>query len=383
MLKIRVLILRNTIDCYGWNGSKRFAPMIDSIPRLMSEKKEIHFLTITTTGSIVKLPSQNLYDSFFKYFSFFEKVLRKLGGFSQKYCYVEYYYWRAFLRRNKITKVLCIEPGQSFLKACMRLSIDVCEVQHGVVGISQENVHEDNLFPNFFLSWDERSATNALQRSFYKTRSLVGCNMALYHYVSKNLDKSIFRLDSKSKKKNVLISLQWGLFGPHLYNELELEDSYLPKELLEYMVSSTEHYNFIFRLHPVSKQIGEINQIFNSLHNFGLIESISELEQVSNIPLFKQLDEIDLHVTLYSSITIEASYLGIPTLLLDPALKKGGFREKYFEKEINDQIAFLVDINNLETGFKKASRLNDAPRMSHSILFERCERSISKFLGVD
>lgn len=383
MFKIKVLIIRNIVDCYAWDGAERFAPMIDSIPSLLSEKKEIQFLTITTTGSVVKLPNRSRYDSFFRYFALGEKVLRKLSGCSQKSSYVECYYWEKFLRRNNVSKVLCIEPGQSFLKVCKNLSVEVCEVQHGVVGISQKYLHEDDFFSDFFLSWDERSGHNASQRSFNKTRPLTGCNMALHYYRLKNVKKLSHRLNRKFGKKNVLVSLQWGLFGPHLYDELELEASYLPRNLLEFMAETKDRYNYIFRLHPMSGKRGEVNKIFDSLRDFELVKSVKEFEEASNISIFKQLEVIDLHITLYSSITIEASYFGIPTLLLDPALKKGGSREKYFEKEIKDGTAFIADIYDLEVGFEKAFQLRDNPIVQSDKIFNRCERSVTTFLGLN
>ncbi|MDC0101053.1 hypothetical protein OAJ39_01565 [Alphaproteobacteria bacterium] len=383
MFKTTVLIIRNIVDCYAQDGDDNFAPMIDSIPSLLSDKREIRFLTITTIGSLVKLPGRSRYDFFFRYFVLGEKILRKLGSFSQKSSHVECYYWEKFLKRNNISKVFCIEPGQSFLKVCKYLSVEVCEVQHGVVGISLEHMQKDDFYSDFFLSWDKRSGHNASKRSFGKTTSLTGCNMALHYYKSKNPKNLICRLDCKSDKKCVLVSLQWGLFGPHLYSELELEDSYLPINLLKYMANSKDRYDYIFRLHPMSKKSGEVNKIFSSLRDFGLVENIDEFEMVSSISIFQQLEVVDLHVTLYSSVTIEASYFGIPTLLLDPALKKGGSREKYFEKEIKDGVAFIADIYDLEAEFQKAFQLPDNALTPSKKLFDRCERSVKKFLGLN
>jgi hypothetical protein len=380
MLGTNVLIIRNTVDCYSWDSGKVFAPMIDSIPLLLSEFKNLNFITITTIASRIKIPNRNSLDSFFRYLALVERALRKISSLSRKSLYVEYFYWRIFLRRNKVRKVVCIEPTQSFLRACKDFSISVCEVQHGVVGPLNNQIKESDLFPDYFLSWDERSADNILKKSFYKTTPLIGCSLALYHYKLQELDKSNSLLRDISSKKNILISLQWGLFGPHLYNELELENSYLPRELLEYLVNSSNHFNYLFRLHPLSKQRGEVNQIFDSLYGYGLVNSISELEKVSNIPIYEQLNEIDLHITLYSSITIEAAYLGIPTILLDPALKKGGVREKYFEKEISDGIALTADINNIDSVIKKAMVLTNSPAIPVEPLFNRCQKSLIKFL---
>ena len=44
MLGTNVLIIRNTVDCYSWDSGKVFAPMIDSIPLLLSEFKNLNFL---------------------------------------------------------------------------------------------------------------------------------------------------------------------------------------------------------------------------------------------------------------------------------------------------------------------------------------------------
>jgi hypothetical protein len=388
-----ILIIRNRVCCYGLNEGLEFAPMIDPIPCMLSGHKGLNFITTTTTGSRVKLPDRNFYDYICRCIALGEKAIRKLFGLPRSFLYSEMYYWKLFLIRHKVSRVLCIGPSQSFLKVCKDFSIEVCEVQHGVVDVgdpeslSYKHMTESDLYPDFFLAWDQRSGDNALKRSFNKTNPIIGCSMALYHYLGcgplTKSERPESSLQSTSKKINVLVTLQWGmgLTGPDHYTELQLEDAFLPRELLEYMVSSCENYNYIFRLHPVSKVMrGEVKSIFNSLRSFGLAKSMDELARVSKIPIYKQLQDVELHVTLYSSSTIEAAYVGVPTILLDPVLNKGRAREKHFDKEIADGIAFIADIGDLEASFEKALRMKYSSIEPIEARFKLCEQSLKKFL---
>ena len=168
--------------------------------------------------------------------------------------------------------------------------------------------------------------------------------------------------------------------GPDYYDALVLEEAYLPKKILQFMTESKEDYNYLFRLHPASKEMpGEIEMIFDSLYSYGLVESIEKLEFLSEIPIYRQLKETDLHITLYSSATIEAAYVGVPTMLLDPLLDKGKEREKHFEKEIAEGSAFIGDLDNLEESFSKAF-LMQCPAIEPRERFEACSNSLLQFL---
>lgn len=390
-----ILIIRNALDCFGIHQGQEFAPMIDPIQDMLAEYQDLKFVTATTMGSRVKIPCHDNVDYFFRLIALGEKAIRKLFSLPRNFLFFEKYYWKMFLLRQSIAKVLCIEPSQSFLEVCKNFSIDVCEVQHGVIdlsptSLSHKDMTESDLYPDFFLSWDKRSGDSAVVRSYCKTTLLIGCSMALYHYY---IHSSSVRLEGPKSasntmplRVNVLVTLQWGMgvSGPDYYSELKLEDAYLPLEVLEYMAGSGTQYNYIFRLHPASKQVnGEVQSIFKCLHSFGLVDSMNELERVSEVPLYKQLEDTKLHVTLYSSATIEAAYFGVPTVLLDPLLNKGRAREKHFDQEISDGIAFISDIDDLDFSFEKALRSKDLSGVSIESRFKVCEQSLKKFLCRD
>ncbi len=394
MLRNNVLIVRNIIDCFGENNGRAFAPMIDPIRAMLAEYQDLKFITVTTMGSRVKLPGHDNGDYFFRLIALGEKAIRKLFGLPRSFLYFEKYYWKRFLLHKRISRVLCIEPSQSFLEVCKNLSIDVCEVQHGVIDLSPSSAsHKDmtasDLYPDFFLSWDKRSGDSAVVRSYCKSSLLIGCSMALYHYCSHRssikLERSKSVTDTITRRVNVLVTLHEGrgLSGTDYYSELNLEDAYLPKKVLEYMVGSSTQYNYIFRLHPASKHVsGEVQSIYKCLNSYGLVDSMSELERVSAVPLYKQLEDTKVHITLYSSSTIEAAYMGVPTILLDPLLNKGRVREKHFEQEISDGIAMIADIDNLDSSFEKALRSKDSSAISIETRFKVCEQSLKKFLDI-
>jgi len=394
LLSNNVLIVRNTLDCFGENKGRAFAPMIDPIKAMLAEYQDLRFITVTTKGSRVKLPGDDKGDYFFRLIALAEKAIRKLFRLPRNFLYFEKYYWKRFLLHERISRVLCIEPSQSFLGVCKNLSIEVCEVQHGVIDLSpssasHKDMTESDLYPDFFLSWDKRSGENVVVRSYWKSSLLIGCNMALYHYWSHRSSVKLVHSESVTetltRRVNVLVTLHEGrgLSGTDYYSELNLEDAYLPKKVLEYMVGSSTQYNYIFRLHPASKYVsGEVQSIFKCLNSYGLVESLSELECVSEVPLYKQLEDTEVHVTLYSSSTIEAAYLGVPTILLDPLVNKGMVREKHFEQEISDGIALIADIDNLDSCFEKALRSKDSSGVSIEKRFKVCEQSLKKFLAI-
>ncbi|RPF74962.1 MAG: hypothetical protein CBE49_000355 [Rickettsiales bacterium TMED289] len=372
-----ILIIRNILDCYLQRSQQKFAPMIDPVTHIIT--KDYNAIKLTTYGSKVKLPKNNFLDTMFKALALIEKALRKLIRLNRDTTFIECLYWNMLFKIRTPYKIFCIEPTQSMLKVCNLKKIKVCEVQHGVIGT--HIVKENKYFADNFLTWDRRSSENILIKTQKKVDPITSVNMLYYQHL---LDKK-YKGSNKiqiSDKKNILISLQWGLVSTHKYDAIKLEKSFLPLSFINFCKKNMKNYNFIFKLHPMSIKKREAEVIFEDLKRHNLVNNFDDFLLSANQSVYEALNLADIHVTLYSSIVIEASNLNIPSIILDPHCNKGGPRENYFKKEVEEGIAIVSNDDDIESHVltllsKKYDNYKDF-EVIESIL----EQSIYKFLDL-
>ena len=96
---------------------------------------------------------------------------------------------------------------------------------------------------------------------------------------------------------------------------------------------------------------GESQKIFETLKKFKLVDCYDSFIAESETPIINVLNNSIVHITLYSSVTIEASSVNVPTILLDPEIQKDGSREDFFKQEINAGNAFYTNVENFESLF--------------------------------
>lgn len=200
--------------------------------------------------------------------------------------------------------------AMAFVMACRKLDIPVYDIQHGVQGEGHvayrswrtKDGRMPEALPDGFWCWDD--ASSAHLKSWCSPtagpRVVIGGDVWT-EYVLSNATDELCRADDASVRRTVMVSLQ-----PVL--------SPLPDILLQAMAATSADVLWLVRLHPVMtgefavKLMEQLHEI--SCHNF-LIQGNTD------DPLPRQLLRTDLHVTLYSSVVIEAAVLGVFSVLLD------------------------------------------------------------------
>jgi hypothetical protein len=94
-------------------------------------------------------------------------------------------------------------------------------------------------------------------------------------------------------------------------------------ELEEFINTNLTNYNWFVRIHPMLINDKDFNHDFNiylnsKFSNYAI--NRFNIEKASKIPLSFLLKSIDYHITIESSVIIDAEYFGIPSLILNNRL---------------------------------------------------------------
>ncbi|MCO7611923.1 hypothetical protein NJH83_16925 [Pseudomonas chlororaphis] len=200
--------------------------------------------------------------------------------------------------------------GFSLMAAANALDIKTLDLQHGVQGPghfaygSWGRVPEGgwDMLPRLFWNWTPEDVANVNSWGGEAHTGILGGRIFSQYLSEMDVEFSEYKtLTSRIKNSGctqvVLITLQ----------PIERED--FIQALLNAMQSiECESVFWLFRLHPTMME----KQTFYSV----LFENqYSDLALCSNLPLDYVLKLADLHITLNSSVTIEAALEGVPTLL--------------------------------------------------------------------
>lgn len=226
-------------------------------------------------------------------------------------------YWRYMLRVLSIQKVYLIAYYNGhlygFIKACRDLGIETIEVQHGLQGKyhlaygSFNNVPPSgyNIIPEIFWCWNE-IYTNEINSWAGKTTFHQAYNKG--HLWIKYLQKN--NKIGESSKKIVLFTAQpyeWNVaFRPFV---IELLNTLGKKE------------SIYLRLHP--SQLSEQKDIEKYLNEKGINVELN-IDEASKVDLPTLLNQTKLHITLDSSVVIEADLFNVDSIVLED-----GAEEKY------------------------------------------------------
>lgn len=207
--------------------------------------------------------------------------------------------------------------GMSFVLACKKLGIPVVDIQHGVQGkqhpayaewalLVQESVSIE-LLPDCFWVWSlvESSVIREWSEKSNHLTYVGGnpwCDLWTDPTKATREMQDVVRKGSILQQKAmgrrvVLVTLQYGL---------DLSEQLLAlKELIELVGSD---YKFWVRLHPMMLSLREEVRELLGLQDI-------ELDEVTDLPLPVILPLCDLHITHSSSVVIEASDFGIPSVI--------------------------------------------------------------------
>lgn len=201
--------------------------------------------------------------------------------------------------------------GFGIIQACKDLGIKVYDLQHGIAGASYARGYCDwsrhpedgyRMMPDGFWCWStpDKEAIDAWG-SKLKTppRTIVGGK----------LEKIIFdrgMMNSNSYKDD-LKQLERGNFQRRIL--VSLQPYALSKKITDLIQQSPNDWFWYIRSHPRQKTSQELIQLVNENKN-------CEFEISSRLPLFYLLGIVDCHVTLWSTVTMDAFYSGVPSVIL-------------------------------------------------------------------
>jgi hypothetical protein len=200
--------------------------------------------------------------------------------------------------------------SMAFVMACRNLDVPVYDIQHGVQGdfhvaYRPWRVGEDGRLPEGlptgFWCWDNISSEQ-IKRWFPFNKRVVNGGDVWTEYVLNCGSGSRSKFSARIDQITVVVTLQ-PVREP------------LPAILIQAMVAASTNVFWILRLHP-SMSITFADNLGEKLKNSGCQNFL--IQGNEDEPLPRLLTQIDLHVTLYSSVVIEAAACGVKSVLLDP-----------------------------------------------------------------
>ena len=222
--------------------------------------------------------------------------------------------------------------SMGFIYAAQLKDIKSIEIQHGI--INEDHVCYSlwneipkggyNTFPSDIYVWDEWSRV-ALQQLNEKSETTNICLVghpwiSKYSGIKKGHSHLFNDYKVREKRKNILVTLQ-------PVNEI------LPSFFYEFIELYGNESDWHIRLHPAQKQdvkvLEQIESIFEGTRfNF---------QDASAYPLPEILSKMDVHITQWSSCTIEAQMMKVPTVLIH----ENG--RKYFNEYLSDPLINIIE----------------------------------------
>lgn len=249
---------------------------------------------------------------------------------------------------------------------CNQLKVPVYYCQHGV--INQNHFIWSNTSNCDFsvLLWDQESGSVFDKKNkIYVVGNLFSEYLSssasefLRNLLFKEYDIAFLRDNSKPK---ILVTLTWG--NPDY-------DDFIPNEIIESIKHNKNNYHWFIRLHPCilmdPSKLKFFKNEFDNIFNFEDKQKI-EWENSSKLPLPLLLEFIDYHVTIESSVIIDAAKLEIPSFALNHKLiikSKTGFSqppyggENYFLKERKNNMLHILnsDFQSIEAWLDSVPKL--------------------------
>lgn len=259
--------------------------------------------------------------------------------------------WERVIETASPKVIIGIAPGPELCWAANDLGIPVYDIQHGAINDGHAYYKKilregpAKYVPTGFLCWDETAARTLDWVSARGGEVYIVGNPWFSRFIKRKggdrlVDDAMSRNTlSSTGKKNILVTLQWGLrefFGDPNYYEI------LPPALIQAIKTSEDKYNWLLRLHPVQVRGDAKGHVISFLQDtFGGSSRVRWMEPTAQ-PLPQLLSRCDLHITDCGSTTIEAAWYGIPTALLNSRYGVGEVLEEYFLLERSVGLATCV-----------------------------------------
>ncbi len=261
--------------------------------------------------------------------------------------------WKNILQKTKVRQVIAIQPEMYLCKAGHDLGISVSDMQHGVIADEHpgygerwlKSYHKD-LLPSSYFCWDQDSANviNKWANAKGIVTYVIGNPWFIRFMNPKPTDALVAYFKNQSpaldrSKPTILVSLQWGMESVpdrHLFSE-----DIIPHALKDCILKTKNDINWLIRLHPIQCCGEEKTRIFRYFQLNFTDDLFNFSKQITDLPLPSVLKMVDLHVTYSSSVVIEASWFGIPSLLLDAEFSRG-LMQSYYQSERKSGIIEII-----------------------------------------
>lgn len=226
--------------------------------------------------------------------------------------------WRLILSLLKPKTLVAIDWDIAINKACTAKKIKLYYLQHGVIVADHMYFGKHTLknlpagdLPYGFLSWDDVSARNFedLCKTFVIGNQWNNAflDQTFLHWFQE--DEAALALYAFTKPV-VLFTLTWGRHHQHL----------MPKCMTEAIKQTIDNFTWVIRLHPAVYMKKENRDDFQQfLNQHFTAKEIANIfwKEFNTLPLPLILTKTKVHITIESSVVIEAAQFGIPSLILN------------------------------------------------------------------
>lgn len=267
------------------------------------------------------------------------------------------YFLRYFCKhipKLAFTTIYYNEIGMGFVLACKSVKCKTIDIQHGMqVGnnpayTSWVNVPQDGyeLMPDVFMVRGSEEEKNIRQWCHNNIQVIKAGDLWLNEWLDDNNDfvrkyDIIFDKIKKGYKATILFTLDY----QSIPDVLILLIKRMPKDIL-----------WLIRLHPADLQnINIRKEELNGIDNVNL-------DDASNLPLHALLRNIDIHITDYSGVVLEAEKFGVMSVILSKS------ESKLFQKTIDAGHAVaLFEIDELEDSITDVIRNKKKQRFDKQV----------------
>lgn len=371
-----VLLVRHDWDCgYNYQG-KAYGHLIDTLGDMLIKRGLIVRSVARPFSKLVGVYANNSPISYnrsafliylFGLFIRLSKGRETLSDWSKR---SNIKLWGKILRNAKPCCVIGIMPDEALCQAGRLNNLMVYDLQHGVIAdehwyYGYKTRSDTNLedLPTCFLCWDTASEMTLHKWTQNKGIAVKVVGNPWFSrfnnpQIEDMLVQEAMRLGQvfDNNKPTILFSLQWGM--DKIYCEPGFNGVMVPT-MENVILETKDKYNWLLRLHPV-QLLGKENKsaISYLIATFGNMNGV-DWEKCSQLPLPVILQQSDLHVTDTSTVTIEASWFGIRTGLLNQQIVNGGKYESYYINERDNGIAEVLPQNDDEIEKWIAEKLSE------------------------
>jgi UDP-N-acetylglucosamine 2-epimerase len=215
--------------------------------------------------------------------------------------------------KPKALLILCYYSTYGFglISACKKLKIPVIDIQHGIQGdyhyaygsFTKVPKTGFNLHPDIFYVWSEQEKKSISKWATGDTKVFIGGNNFLELWKDDSRDivrDSVKKLNKDYSLKQYSKVILYTVHPQYGYD----------KEIFKAIRNSPKNWFWFVRLHPKKTDMLDYTK-----KRIGEVRCRYEIEDIHLLPLYALLKVSDIHITTKSSTVIEASSLGVKSVV--------------------------------------------------------------------